>query len=259
MLLQSFTDQLHRKIQVQFPPKRIISLVPSQTELLFYLGLDDEVVGITKFCVHPKKQFKTKPRIGGTKTYHFDRIDALKPDLIIANKEENDQAQIEALAEKYPIWISDVKNLEDALMMIKRVGELVNKKIEADDLVIKIRQEFANLPARNNLQSAAYFVWREPYMVAGNDTFISHMMQQAGYQNVFANQERYPFIELDKLQSINPKVILLPSEPFPFKEKHIGDFQAICPNAEIKLVDGELFSWYGNRLLKAARMFSENS
>lgn len=244
-----------RIISLPFPPKRIISLVPSQTELLYYLGLENEVVGITKFCVHPEKWFRAKQRIGGTKTYHLDRIDALQPDLIIANKEENDQAQVELLAQKYPVWISDIKNLGDALEMINRVGVLVGKVSEADILVQNIQEEFVNLATRTTLQTAVYFVWREPYMVAGGDTFINEMMRFAGFQNLLENQPRYPEITLDQLAKMNPDAILLPSEPFPFKEKHIADFQAVCPNAMVQLVDGELYSWYGNRLLDAAKSF----
>jgi ABC-type Fe3+-hydroxamate transport system substrate-binding protein len=252
---KTFTDQLNRQISLPFPPKRIISLVPSQTELLHYLGLEMEVVGITKFCVHPQKWFRSKQRIGGTKTYHLDRIDALQPDLIIANKEENDQAQVEALAEKYPVWISDIKNLDDALDMINRVGGIVGKASEADTLVRNIQEQFVSLAARTNLQSAVYFVWREPYMVAGGDTFINEMMRFAGFQNMLANQTRYPEISLNDLAKMKPETILLPSEPFPFKEKHIADFQAVCPSAAVQLVDGELYSWYGNRLLDAAEAF----
>src|SRR5579872_378234 len=111
--MASFTDQLGRTITLDQPPVRIISLVPSQTELLY--DLDADVVGITKFCVHPSAWFREKPRIGGTKNIHPDRIAALRPDLIIANKEENDRGQIEALAAQYPVWVSDIHNLTDAL------------------------------------------------------------------------------------------------------------------------------------------------
>ena len=254
-----FTDQLNRTIHLPFLPKRIISLVPSQTELLYHLGLENEVVGITKFCVHPPQWFRTKQRIGGTKTYNLDTIAALKPDLIIANKEENDQQQVEAMAEKYPVWISDIKNLTDALDMIKRVGELVGQATKADQVVEDIEHKFSNLPVHNSLQTALYFVWREPYMVAGGDTFIHSMMRYAGFQNIYGHQQRYPTITLQELSDTQPEVILLPSEPFPFKERHIADFKEICPNAKVELVDGELYSWYGSRLLKAADVFSENS
>ena len=125
-------DQMHRKIHLpRFPLRRIISLVPSQTELLYDLGLEEEVVGITKFCVHPPEWFQSKARVGGTKTIHFEKIKALQPDLIIGNKEENEREQIEALAECFPVWMSDIATLEDALDMMLRVGALVDRPEQA--------------------------------------------------------------------------------------------------------------------------------
>ena len=115
------TDQTNSAVQIPTGPLRIISLVPSQTELLHYLALDKEVIGITKFCVHPTSWFKNKTRVGGTKQYHFDRIEALSPNLIIANKEENDKEQIFKLAESYPVWVSDIKNLKDAYERIQSI------------------------------------------------------------------------------------------------------------------------------------------
>lgn len=248
--MQKYTDQMGRSISLPASPQRIISLVPSQTELLFYLGLEKEVVGITKFCVHPEQQFHAKPRVGGTKQYHFDKIEELQPDLIIGNKEENEQSQIEVLAQKYPVWMSDILTLDDAYEMMIAVGNLTNRQKEATNLVKKIQLGFSKWkdttfsPIR-----AAYFIWREPYMVTGKDNFIHEMLVAAGFENVFSNQSRYPEISLEDLAAAAPQVILLSSEPFPFKEKHIEEFQKACPNAIIKLVDGELFSWYGNRLL----------
>src|ERR1700741_1030662 len=120
-----FTDQMNREIELKGSPKRIISLVPSQTELLWHLGLREELVGITKFCVHPEEMFHTKPRVGGTKKFDLKKIAELKPDLIIGNKEENEQVQIEELMKQYPVWMSDITNLDQALDMISRVGALV--------------------------------------------------------------------------------------------------------------------------------------
>src|SRR4051812_11307667 len=120
-----FTDQMGNAVELEGPPSRIVSLVPSQTELLFYLGLDKEVAGITKFCIHPAEMFHSKPRVGGTKKYDFEKIRQLAPDLIIGNKEENEQKQVEELQKLYPVWMSDIRNLADALQMIRSVGELV--------------------------------------------------------------------------------------------------------------------------------------
>jgi ABC-type Fe3+-hydroxamate transport system substrate-binding protein len=255
-MMRSFTDQLHRQIQVPFPPKRIVSLVPSQTELLFDIGLEEEVVGITKFCVHPESMFRTKPRIGGTKKVHFDRIRALQPDLIIANKEENDKEQIEQLIREYPVWISDIYTLSDALRMIRSLGSLCNREEKALLLIENIQEEFDTLSDTSwPIRSAAYFIWRKPWMAAGSQTFIHEMLQRAGFSNAFGHLERYPEISAKQLTEARPEVILLSSEPYPFKQQHLDEFRAICPDSMIQLADGELFSWYGSRLLQTAVYF----
>ena len=251
-----FLDQLHRQVQILSPPKRIISLVPSQTELLFTLGLDKEVVGITKFCVHPREQFKSKPKIGGTKQVKPDVIHQLQPDLIIANKEENDREQVEKLAQQFPVWVSDIHNLEDALKMINAIGEITSTVASANRIVTNINQGFSKLHTlQQHPISCAYLIWNNPWMVAGGDTFINNMLEKAGFQNVFSNLKRYPEISKKQLQAAAPEAILLSSEPFPFREKHFQGFAEVCPDAVINLVDGELFSWYGSRLLHSASYF----
>jgi ABC-type Fe3+-hydroxamate transport system substrate-binding protein len=235
-------------------PTRIVSLVPSKTELLYYLGLDEEVVGITKFCIHPARWFKSKTRVGGTKQLHLDKIRELKPDLIIANKEENTQADIETLSKEFEVYVSDIKTIPDALTMITEVGILAGKKMEADDLVKKISIDFQLLVPVVKRKRALYFIWQKPYMVAGADTFIHSMMNVAGFENAMSAM-RYPTLEEGDIKAINPEILLLSSEPFPFKEKHIESFQAICPSAQVILVDGELFSWYGSRMLEATNYF----
>lgn len=250
-----FIDQMQRTVRLEHPPQRIVSLVPSQTELLYDLGLGEEVVGITKFCVHPAAWFHTKQRVGGTKQLHLDKIEALLPDLIIGNKEENEQEQIETLMKKYPIWMSDIQTLEDALQMIQQVGELVDRGAVASDLARTIQYDFDQLLKPVTPIRAAYFIWRKPYMVAAADTFIHEMLQWAGFQNVFAQQSRYPEITLEDLASAQPDVIFLSSEPYPFKNKHLAEFQQVCQPAVVQFVDGELFSWYGSRLLHSAAYF----
>ncbi|MBK8428234.1 MAG: ABC transporter substrate-binding protein [Lewinellaceae bacterium] len=254
---RKITDQMNRKVKLsEGAPKRIISLVPSQTEFLFDLGLEQEVVGITKFCVHPSAWFQTKARVGGTKTLHFDKIAALQPDLIIGNKEENERAQIEALAERYPVWLSDIVTLDDALDMMLRVGRLTGRAEKAQEIVEEISASFQALPQSTVKPGrAAYFIWRKPYMVAANGTFIYEMMRMAGFENVFADLERYPEITLDMLAAAQPDCIFLSSEPYPFAEKHIAVFQEACPDARIRIVDGEMFSWYGSRLRYAPDYF----
>ena len=259
--MKQFTDQINRVVTLpSWPPRRIVSLVPSQTELLHGLGLENEVAGITKFCVHPARWFQTKPRVGGTKTLNIKKIEDLRPDLIIGNKEENEQAQIETLAERYPVWMSDVRTLDDAYDMIRRVGELTGKGSEAENLIQKIQAGFVLHRAPSALlrrPSAVYLIWRKPYMAAGGDTFIHEMLGVAGFDNIYASKSRYPEISPEELARAQPGVILLPSEPYPFAEKHMDAIREICPASRIRLVDGEMFSWYGSRLLLAGKYFSE--
>lgn len=251
-----YYDQLQRAVSLPSVPNRIISVVPSQTELLFYLGLNEEVIGITKFCIHPRDKFKITEKVGGTKQLDIAKIKGLKPDLIIANKEENEQGQIEELIKFCPVWISDIKDLPGALDMIERVGELVGKSEEAKILANQIHQQFSNTVIGPSNLRVAYFIWRKPYMVAGRETFIDDMLKRCGFINVF-EQTRYPEIDGEMLIAANPDVVFLSSEPYPFKEKHIAEFKALLPSARIKVVDGELFSWYGSRLLRAPEYFQK--
>ena len=251
-----FTDQLGRTVKLNDFPKRIVSLVPSQTELLFDLGLEDKVVGITKFCIHPASWFKNKQRVGGTKNINFKAIEKLKPDLIIANKEENTQREIEKLMNLYPVWVSDIGNLEDALRMIVDVGELTNTKKKAIEIAKNIKADFSGFESLIN-KSAAYIIWNNPIMTINKTRFINDMLKRNGLINVFAEKAKeYPEISKDELIRANPEIILLSSEPFPFKEKHLQFFNEICPSAKVVLVDGEFFSWYGSRLQKSVSYFS---
>lgn len=252
-----------RKVEVTSAPLRIVSLVPSQTELLYDLGLKEEVVGITKFCIHPNEWFKTKTRIGGTKQVNHQIIDALKPDLIFGNKEENSKEDIDILMQKYPVWMSDINTFEDALKMIESIAKITQTSEKGKELVEKIKHEFELLTqVSSSKKRIAYFIWNEPMMVAGADTFINNMLEKLGFKNVFADVSisnqfsyRYPQITYAELAVAAPEIIYLSSEPFPFKEKHIQQFQAICPQAEIKIVDGEMFSWYGSRMAMAPAYF----
>jgi len=234
------------------PPKRIVSLVPSQTELLYDLGLEEETVGITKFCVHPDSWFRSKTRVGGTKALHRDRIAALQPDLILANKEENVKEQVEDLKDIAPVWISDIHTLDDALEMIRTVGVLTDKKDKAAVIAGRIAADFGGLESLLPARSALYLIWRKPWMTVGRDTFIHDILQRAGLTNSYTDQERYPTISNEDIIARNPSLVLLSSEPYPFKQQHIQELQALLPAATIQLVDGELFSWYGSRLLHTA-------
>jgi len=257
---KSFTDGMGREVTINFPPKRIVSIVPSQTELLFDLGLDEEIIGLTKFCIHPIDKFASRTKVGGTKKLNIDLIKDLKPDLIIGNKEENTQSDIEELAEFFPVWMSDIFTLDDAMKTITEIGELVDRAPEASYLNHLISAGFSDLKTfalQNNIdKKVAYLIWRKPFMAAGKNTFIDDVLLTNGMINVIG-EERYPEITLEELKTLNCELILLSSEPYPFKEKHIEEIQAAIPNAKVLLVDGEMFSWYGSRLVKAVQYFFE--
>jgi ABC-type Fe3+-hydroxamate transport system substrate-binding protein len=246
-----------------FPDKqynRIISLVPSITELLFYLQLENEVVGITKFCVLPENWFRNKTRVGGTKNINYSIVDQLCPDLIIANKEENVKDQIEKLAGKYDVFVTDVNTLSDAITMINEVGKLTGKTMKASSLANEITDGFETLQQISSSKRkirTAYFIWKDPFMVAGSDTFINDMMTYCGFENIFARQKRYPEITLNEVVENDCELIVLSSEPYPFKYKHKDELQKKFPQIKIMLADGEMFSWYGSRLLESVHYFNK--
>ncbi|PQB03815.1 ABC transporter substrate-binding protein [Aureitalea marina] len=243
-------DQLGRDLSFPYTPRRIVSLVPSQTELLVDLNLVNEIVGVTKFCVHPDHIRKTKTVVGGTKQLHLDKVRRLKPDIVIANKEENTLELVEQLSTICPVWVSDVETIEDAMVMIQSLGELFNKKQKASDLVNRISSGMEDLTvtcAKLDRLKVAYLIWNKPNMAAGSRTFIDHLLKRCNLENVIV-EERYPVVDISQLTQA--EVILLSSEPFPFKEKHSLQLKELVA-AEIEITDGEMWSWYGSRLLKS--------
>ena len=249
---------MNRTIRLGAIPRRIVSLVPSQTELLFDLGLGDRVVGITKFCIHPDEWFKSKNRVGGTKNVNVEKVLALQPDLIIGNKEENDKSNIEELEKIAPVWMSDIVTLEDSIDMIHKLGELLGIENQSNNVVQDLRTEFSKLEDiikekrdSTNQKTVSYFIWRNPVLVAGKQTFIDEMLHKCGFVN-YTDIARYPEFEST---TNSPDYIFLSSEPFPFKEKERLEFQKKYPSSIIQIVDGEMFSWYGSRLLKAPEYF----
>lgn len=260
--MKTLIDQLGTSHTFETTPKRIISLVPSQTELLFDLGLEERIVGITKFCVHPFHFKSTKTIIGGTKKVHFQKIRLLKPDVIIANKEENTKEIVQELSKICPVWVTDIISLEDNLKMIEDFGQLFNSRIESQKWIDKINfgyRDFQQFIKHKPIQKVAYFIWANPYMVAGNNTFINEMLKLNHFDNMYANQdERYPEVIIQKMRiQGNPDLILLSSEPFPFTDEHAFEVGRFTHHAKIIFVDGELFSWYGSRLIKAFEYFKK--
>lgn len=230
---------------------RIISTVPSITELLYDLNLDHEVVGITKFCVHPNDWYRNKTRIGGTKTLDIDKIIKLKPDLIIANKEENIKSQIEELSKHSETIITDIKTVEDNYKLINIVSQITNK-IEEGKILNEKYDKVLHTISQNKINStAAYLIWENPIMTIGHDTYIHSVMNLCGIKNVAEESTRYPTVSIDEIRAYNPDMILLSSEPFPYKEKHVQLYKEQFSNTKVMLVDGEIFSWYGTRLIKS--------
>ena len=241
---------------------RIISLVPSQTELLYDLGLEDYIVGITKFCIHPFHLKSTKKIVGGTKKVDLEKIRSLLPDIIIANKEENTMEMVNELGKICNVWVTNVTTFGDNLKMILDFGYLFNKRIEAQKWIDKInyaQQDFLGFVKNRPTQRVAYFIWANPYMVAGNDTFINEMLKINNFKNIYENNdERYPTVIIQKMRiQGDPELILLSSEPFPFNDEHAFEIGRYTHHSKIIFVDGEMFSWYGSRMVKAFHYFKQ--
>lgn len=260
--MKLFIDQSGTQHTFETTPKRIISLVPSQTELLYDLGLEESIIGITKFCVHPYHLKSTKKIIGGTKKVHFEKIRLLQPDIIIANKEENTREIVEELSKICPVWVTDIITLEDNQKMIEDFGIVFNKRTEAQKWIDKInfaQQDFLNFIRDKTCKKVAYFIWANPFMVAGNNTFINEMLQLNNFQNIYENRdERYPEVIIQKMRiQGDPDLVLLSSEPFPFNDEHAFEIGRYTHHATTVFVDGEMFSWYGSRILKSFDYFKK--
>lgn len=251
-------DQLNRLIHLNGIPKRIVSLVPSQTELLFDLGLEASIVGITKFCVHPAHFKKEKTIVGGTKDVHYDKIKTLRPDIILCNKEENTLEMIEELEKIAPVHISDIFSIQDCLELIDMYGMLFSKELIGHQISTEIKaklDEFKNFIHSYPVLKTAYFIWKRPWMVAAKDTFIDNILQLNKFENYFEPLKRYPEVELLENKKESADLVLLSSEPFPFKDEHKKAMKKFFPHSLILIVDGEPFSWYGTRLLAAFDYF----
>ena len=249
-----FRDQMGNTIVLPEYPKRIISLVPSLTELLFDLGLDEEIIGITDYCVLPKDKVKNRVKIGGPKHFDFPIIDALKPDLLIGNMEENYLAGILRLQEKYPVWMSDITTLTDMLEAISGIGAVTGRMDEADRINREISGRMDRLPQFKPLK-AAYLIWKDPLMAAGGNTFINEMMKRCGFINIFSDLKRYPVIQLNELS--DAEIILLSSEPYPFSPPDREYFMQEFPRIDVVIVDATMFSWYGSHILYSADYFTK--
>lgn len=235
---------------------RIISLVPSLTELIIDLGLKDKLVGRSRFCIHPKDQVKDIPVIGGTKNPNLKKIRALKPDYIIANHEENRKEDVLALQKDFRVNVTKIDTIEEALSEIESIGEDLGCLKGSSDLIKEIHKQLSETQDCDFIDTA-YFIWRKPWMIAASDTYIDSVLKTYRLSNIFSDKTRYPEIELSELKKRNPKLILLSSEPYPFKEKHVDELNGLLPESKIQLIDGEWFSWYGSRMKEAFRQLNQ--
>lgn len=256
-----YTDSLHRTIDLPHTPQRIISLVPSLTELLHDMGLERQIVGITKYCVHPIHYIVTKSVVGGTKKVDFQIIKDLHSDFILCSKEENTEKMVLELEKTAPVYVSDVNSMDAALDLIKKLGLMLNRRTQAEHIVDKIIfrfKAFQNVIKDVPIIKVAYFIWAKPWMVAGNKTFINDMLKICRFENVYAFQDRYPEISIEKLPLREKRdVLFFSSEPYDFSDDEV--YEVLQKNRKILTVyvDGQYFSWYGSRLIKAFEHFTQ--
>ena len=258
---KTLIDQIGTTHTFETSPSRIISLVPSQTELLYDLGLEDKIIGITKFCVHPYHFKSTKKSVGGTKKVHFEKIRLLQPDIIICNKEESTLEMVEQLRKICPVWVTNIATIEDNFQMITDFGQLFNCRTESqkwNDKLAFALTDFKNYIKDKEIKKVAYFIWKKPFMVAGSDNFINELLKLNHFENIYQNKGRYPEIELKKMRlEGDPDLVFLSSEPYPFAEEDAFEIGRHTHHAKTVFVDGEMFSWYGSRLLKAFDYFKK--
>lgn len=247
---------LHRSINLKSIPERIISLVPSQTELIVDLGLEEKLVGVTKFCVHPVHIRKAATIVGGTKQVNYLKIKQLQPDIILCNKEENTKEMVQKLETIAPVWVSDVYTIEDTLEMISLIGGLFNVAENSRNLIAAIKakwDDFKTAVKNTSTKKVAYLIWKNPYMAVGENTFINSLLKQNNFKNIYDDGlGRYPEIDINVMPEVD--LVLLATEPYPFRQKDVIELKKTLQK-EVRLVDGEFFSWYGSRLKDAFAYF----
>lgn len=239
-------DLRGRTFEFEYPPKRVVSLVPSLTESLFDLGSGDSVVGITDFCIFPEKL--DRPRLGGTKNPRVDAIRALKPDLVYMNLEENLERHAKAIEEFAPVFVTEPKTLPDVRDLITTLGEIHDRRTQAADFVRRLDGQLASMPRRDF--TFACPIWKQPWMWCGGDTYVSHLVESVGGRNVFASESRYPVRDP---KTVAADVVFLPDEPYAFTAQDAQDFSGRV----IGPFPGHLFTWHGTRTLLGLRLLRD--
>ena len=244
--------QRHPRAEVS---ARIVSLVPSITELLFALDLGAQVVGRTGFCIHPRGRLRDVPKLGGTKDVDFETLAGLAPSHVIVNIDENTRETYARLRELVPqVIVTHPNTPADNLELFALLGGIFDREQEAAALSAAFRAALdglrgsaSGLPA----QRVLYLIWREPWMTVAPVTYIANMLKLVNWHTVPATPRvRYPSLSADELCALAPDLCLLSSEPYPFRDKHIAELQTLLPPATpVRLIDGEMVSWYGSRAI----------
>jgi ABC-type Fe3+-hydroxamate transport system substrate-binding protein len=259
-------DDLNRWIRLAGPAKHVVSLVPSITETLFAFGAGQSVAGITDYCIHPAEGTAAKRRVGGTKNVRVEEIISLRPDLVIANAEENRKHQVEELEKAgIPVFVTFPRTIAGCLKMMRDVAILTGTEPAAEPAVSSIEAERFLLRSRPKAAACRVLcpIWKGPYMSINRDTFVDSIIRESGGENVFAcHAERYPKFILEDVARLQPDVVILPTEPYRFAERDFEDFEKIgaavpaVREGRIHIVEGELLSWYGPRVARALRELS---
>ena len=234
---------------------RIVCLVPSITELVCDLGLSEELVGRTGFCIHPWDTVRRIPKVGGTKDIKLEKIRELAPTHAIVNVDENRREDAEALAEFVPnVVVTHPLGPLDNLDLYRLLGVTFDREAQADRLCAEFERALAELCARSwEPQDVLYMIWRDPWMAVAPDTYIARMLALVGWRShPVRAAERYPTVDLEEYAGRVDRV-LLSSEPYHFEERHLGEVEAVTPEARVSLIDGEMVSWYGSRAIHGLR------
>ena len=241
-------DDLGRKIDFERPPETVVSLVPSLTKTLSDLGLGEKLAAVTRFCKYPQELVQTLPKIGGPQKVDTQKILGINPGVVLSVKEENNREQVLQLAEKIPVVVFNIRNIDDALRMITTLGRLFSVETKAHTITSRIKKGLANTVFPTKRLTVLYLIWKKPWMAAGKDTFIGSMLQAAGFENL-ANG-RYP--EVNETMMRRASVIMLATEPYPFKEAERKQLAERFPRQKVLIVEGEIFTWFGSYMLNAA-------
>lgn len=243
-------DDRGMTLRLDRPPMRLVSLVPSTTETICDLGLRERLVGRTRFCIRPR-DLDDVPKVGGTKDVDVDAVLSLSPDLILANQEENVPDQVTALAEHVPVYVAATATVDGAVADLSRLATLLGA--DATPWLSRIDAARASLaPWQARRLRAITYIWREPWMACGGDTFVSSVLAEAGVDNVLADTSRYPTVSPETLKDLDPDLVVLPTEPFPFKASHadaLADVSGL-PRTRFVGMDGQVLTWHGTRLAR---------